>query len=235
MIDTTFDFRIDAGGRDPDTHSPTLRRYHRLLWSKPLPAGPRFHLDDTTPGVYLHHRSQLGEFFLASDSVIPTFTRWMTMQPIVTQLSEAENEEFRTVGYTIGGMLIFPGNKLDGRQTINGARGFNRRIADRLDLTLECIRRHYRLEASPLSETLRRYDKFFALFGDFQVYIEFFLLQDLVTHEARRVKFFMSFDDFTTPAVPRDVETYNDYRRRTIEFVQARNRRINQWSIEHGR
>ena len=27
-------------------------------------------------GVYLHHRSELGEFFLSSDSVIPTFTRW---------------------------------------------------------------------------------------------------------------------------------------------------------------
>jgi hypothetical protein len=37
LIDTSFDFRIDSAGRDPDKYSPTLRRYHRLLWSKPLP------------------------------------------------------------------------------------------------------------------------------------------------------------------------------------------------------
>ena len=118
MIDTAFDFRTDAGAGDPDTHSPTLRRYHRLLWSKPLPSGAAFDLDDATPGVYLHHRSEVGEFFLASDSVIPTFTRWAAMQPIVTQLPEADNEAFRTLGYTIGGMLVFPGNRVDGKQTL---------------------------------------------------------------------------------------------------------------------
>ncbi len=37
MIDTSFDFRTDAGGKDADTYSPTLSRYHTLLWSKPLP------------------------------------------------------------------------------------------------------------------------------------------------------------------------------------------------------
>ncbi len=232
MIDTAFDFRTDAGGRDPDTHSPTLRRYHRLLWSKPLPSGAMFDLDVTTSGVYLHHHSQLGEFFLASDSVIATFTRWMAMQPLVIQLPESGNEAFRTIGYTIGGMLIFPSNRIDGRQTINGARGFNRRIADRLDLTVECIRRHYRLEASPLGETLQRYGDFFALFGDFRGYVEFFLLQDLVTYDAGQVRFFMHFDDFTTPAVPGDIETYKEYRRLTIDFIRARNQRISQWEIE---
>lgn len=57
MIDTTFDFRTDSGGRDPDAHSPTLRRYHQRLWSRPLPSGTMFVLDDTTPGEYLHHQS----------------------------------------------------------------------------------------------------------------------------------------------------------------------------------
>jgi len=39
-IDITFDFRSDTPGypkKDPDALSPTLRRYHKLLWSKPLP------------------------------------------------------------------------------------------------------------------------------------------------------------------------------------------------------
>ncbi len=39
LIDTSFDVRTDASGKDPDAHSKTLRRYHRWLWSKPLPSG----------------------------------------------------------------------------------------------------------------------------------------------------------------------------------------------------
>ena len=38
-IDANFDMRSDANGRDPDESSKTLRRYHQLLWSKPLPNG----------------------------------------------------------------------------------------------------------------------------------------------------------------------------------------------------
>jgi hypothetical protein len=38
-IDIAFDFRSDAGGKDPDVYSPTLRAYHKLLWSKSLPSG----------------------------------------------------------------------------------------------------------------------------------------------------------------------------------------------------
>ena len=225
-IDTSFDFRADAAGRDPDKFSPTLRQYHRLLWSKPLPNGRPFDLNDTVLGAYLHHRSELGEFFLSSDSVIPSFTRWKSMRHIVELFPEEENEAFRTIGYTIGGMMVFPGNKIDGKQTINGARGFNRKIADRLDLTLECLRRHYVGQESPLAETLSRYSEFFALFGDFAGYVDFFLLQDLVTQDQSTVNFFMPFDNFSTPSVPQDREAYTKYRRFSIEFIEARNRRI---------
>ena len=39
-VDTTFDFHSDTpAGKDPDKYSPTLRRYHQLLWSKDLPYG----------------------------------------------------------------------------------------------------------------------------------------------------------------------------------------------------
>lgn len=114
QIDTSFDFRTDATGRDPDAYSPTLRQYHRLLWSKPLPSGRPFHLNDNVLGAYLHHRSELGEFFLSSDSVIPTFTRWESLRHIVALFSEEENEAFRCIGYTIGGMMVFPGNRIDG-------------------------------------------------------------------------------------------------------------------------
>lgn len=228
VIDTAFDFRTDTSGKDPDAYSPTLRQYHKLLWSKVLPSGRLFELDDTVRGVYLFHGSELGKFFLCSDSVIPTFTRWDSMRRITQLFTEEENEAFRTIGYTIGGMMVFPGNRLDGKQTINGARGFNRKIADRFDLTLECIRRHYLGERSPLGETLARYSDFFALFADFRGYVEFFMLQDLVTDDCCAVRFFMPFDDFNTSSVPRDGDAYKEYRHLSIELIKARNRRISQ-------
>lgn len=225
-IDTSFDVRTDAAGKDPDTYSPTLRQYHRLLWSKPLPSGRHFHLNDTLQGAYLHHCSELGEFFLSSDSVIPSFTRWKRLRHIIELFPEEENEAFRSIGYTIGGMMVFPGNKIDGKQTINGARGFNGKISDRFDLTLECIRRHYLLQESPLAVTLSRYREFFGLFEDFKGYVDFFTLQDLVTEDNATIKFFIPFDDFNTPSVPWDRDAYLEYRHCSIEFVEARNRRI---------
>ena len=226
-INITFDFRTDAHGNDPDSHSPTLRHYHQLLWSKPLPSGASFDLSDSTPGKYLHHRSSLGEFFLSSDSVVPTFTRWQKLKPITEQFTEKENEAFLTIAYTIGGMMIFPSNQIDRKPTINAARGFNRDISDRFDLTLECIRRHYVNMDSPLAPTLSRYADFFALFVDFRGYVSFFLLEDLVTDDFG-VKFFMTFDDFCPPSVPEDVDTYKESRHRSIDFVEARNHRIKQ-------
>jgi hypothetical protein len=154
-IDITFDFRSDTPpGRDPDARSPTLRRYHQRLWSKPLPSGVPFALDVTTPRMYLHHLSELGEFFLSSDAVIPTFSRERRMVHIIVPIPEVEREAFHRIGYTIGGMMVFPGNCVDRKMTINQARGCRPKIKERFDLTLECIRRHYLDEPSPLSDTL---------------------------------------------------------------------------------
>ena len=125
-IDITFDFRSDTPpGKDPDALSPTLRRYHQLLWSKPLPSGAPFELDVTTPGTYLHHRSELGEFGLSSDAVIPSFSRASELAHIIGQIPEVETEAFNRVGYTIGGMMVFPCYRVDRKMTINGARGFH--------------------------------------------------------------------------------------------------------------
>ena len=149
LIDTTFDFRSDTPGwplADPDSKSPTLRRYHKTLWSKPLPRGALFTLDDTRRGAYLYHCSDLGEFWLGSDAVMQTFIRWPEMQHITERLPPAENEEFYALGYTIGGMMVFPGNQIDRRMTINQARGMNKwTIADRMELTLECVRRSHQV------------------------------------------------------------------------------------------
>ena len=80
--------------------------------------------------------------------------------------------------------------------------------------------------SSPLGETLARYSDFFKLFDDFRGYVDFFLLRDLVTDGYQSVKFFMKFDDFKPPAVPKDLDTYRLFRRRSIDFIKARGRRI---------
>lgn len=109
-IDITFDFRRDTSrGKDPDAASPTLRRYHKLLWSKPLPGGAIFDLHDSKTGGYLYHRSGVGEFFLTSDAVIPSFRKVPQIQALIP---EAEVKAFNAIGYTIGGMMVFPGNKV---------------------------------------------------------------------------------------------------------------------------
>ena len=110
--------------------------------------------------------------------------------------------------------------------TINGARGFHPRIKDRFDLTVECIRRHYLDEPSPLSDVLARYADFFGLFGDFAGYVDFFHLQDLVNEDYSAVKFFTPFEDFTGSPLPGTLDAYLEYRQRAIEFIESRNRRI---------
>ncbi|WP_241978346.1 hypothetical protein [Cryobacterium sp. Hz9] len=99
-------------------------------------------------------------------------------------------------------------------------------IRDRFDLTLECMRRHYEGAPSPLEETLLRYAGFFRLFEDFQGYVDFFFLQDLVSYDYATVEFFTPFDNFTTPAMPGNLAAYEHYRAQTVGFVQARNGQI---------
>ena len=226
-IDINFDFRSDTPlGKDPDSFSPRLRSYHKLLWSKPLPNGKLLELVDTKDRAYLYHQSELGEFFLSSDSAIHTFSRWASMTPIISQIDSKEIEMFRRLAYTMGSMMIFPGNRIDGKATINGARGFHPLIKDRIDLTLECIRRHYNNETSPLKDVLSRYCDFFALFNNFKGYVEFFLLQDLVSEVDSKIEFFMPFESFKTPAVPKTLDAYCAYKDLAMEFVNKRNQRI---------
>jgi len=87
-------------------------------------------------------------------------------------------------------MLVWPANRVGGMMTINGARGLHPRIADRMDLTLECVRRYYLGQSSPLGDVLARYGDFFDLFEHFGGYMDFFLLQGMVTEDHSVVTFF---------------------------------------------
>lgn len=227
LINTTFDFRTDAAGKDPDTYSPTVCRYHQLLWSKPLPGGIPFELVPTKRApYYLSHSSAAGDFVLSSDAFIPAYTRYGVPKAVLAEFSAADHDHFNTIAYTIGGLILWPAIRVDGKWTINQARGCLRKIADRMDLTLECIRRHYRGQGSPLGEVLARYGDFFAAFEDFRGYVDFWLLQDMVTDDYGAVRFFMAFDDFRSRSIPQDLDSYRGYRQLSIELVEARNRRI---------
>lgn len=222
QIDVTFDFRNDVpAGKDPDLYSPTLREYHRSLWSKHLPSGHMFTLAKGEK-TYLQHESSLGHFVLSSDTIT---TRLRGRASKVAKEIPPESLPPQ-LGYTIGSSIIFPGNRIDGASTINGVKGFHPRIADRFDLTLECIRRHFRGETSPLGPTLQRYADFFALFSSFPQYVEFFLLQDLWNSRASRIKFLHHFDDFSTLAVPKTPGDLIDYLQANNAFIKARNNRI---------
>lgn len=229
VVDTSFNFKTDTPpGQDPDKASPTLHRYHRALWGRTLPNGRPFDLEDARPIGYLRHRNPSGpDIWLSSDAVIPTFLEWTrpAIKRVTSQVAEADRRDFYFMSYTIGGMMVFPSNRVDGLPSLNQARGFHPRIADRFDLTLECIRRHYTGQASPLTDVMRRYASFFDLFETFGGYVEHFLLQDLVSGDGS-VRFFLPGGSFHRSPLPQDIDEYDVYRQRSVEFVRARNSRI---------
>lgn len=224
IIDINFNFYSDSKGGDPDNTSPMLRKYHKILWSKPLPNGAFFELRDDKNGVYLYHKSELGEFFLGSDAITHSYKNHKRKRWLIEQIPNEVNELF-DAGSTIGAYIIFPNNKIDGKHTINQARGVNRLIDDRFDLTLECIRLFYLGQESPLFPTLSRYKKFFDLFDDFAGYIRFFLLDDLVDKNYN-IKFYLPFDGFRTRPTFEDVSQYLLYKNKVMNFISARNKRI---------
>jgi len=227
IIDTNFNFYSDARGGDPDSTSPTLRKYHKILWSKPLPNGKTFDLCDNKKGVYLYHKSELGEFFLGSDSITHSYKNQKQKHWLTKQIPKEVDEIFNA-GSTIGAYIIFPNNRIGDNHTINQARGVNSLIDDRFDLTLECIRLFYLGQKSPLYDTLLRYKKFFDLFDNFIIYIHFFLLEDMLD-ENDKIKFYLPFDNFKNCPTFSDINEYILYKKGVIDFIKSRNNRIETW------
>ncbi len=108
---------------------------------------------------------------------------------------------------------------------MNQARGCSRKIRDRWDLTLECIRRFYIGESSPLDTALQRSKDFFESFVDFKGYVDFFLLQDCVD-EDYNVKFWLDTPLWISDPMPETVESYKDWIKKELDFVEKRGKRI---------
>jgi hypothetical protein len=222
----TFDHRLDSGGRDSDLFSPQLRRHHQILWSKPLPSGETFELT-MQPKRYLVFRHDDPVYSLSSDSISNSYRNAARLKDITSQISNDELDLFQALGSTVGAKILFPGKRINRKPTINVARGWNRSIGDRFDLTLECIRLQYLKKPNPLQVTLATYWKFFELFQTFEQYVEFFLLDDLIADG--KVRFFIPTDSFDQQAFPETVASYNEYMANSMDFVMARNLRILEW------
>ena len=230
-IDIAFNVYSDSGGKDPDSHSPTLKKYHKILWSKPLPNGKIFSLSDTESDSYLTYNSAREEISLSSDSISNSYRDKKVLSSIIKDLTK-EVEEFRSIGSTIGGFILFPNKKIDEKMTINGARGFNQKIADRFDLTLECIRLHYLGKPNPLDNVLNQNSSFFKLFESFTGYVDFFLLQDLVNPDYELIYFLPPIKQvFESSPLPESKVEYLQYMQSSTSFTLKRNERIKQWSL----
>ena len=174
-FDINFDFTTDTpyfwetywndemGGVfvDPDSESKTLKKYHKIVWSKQLPNGEFMNLTEGYGANYLTWKG----FRFGSDSIIASFRyekyRFMIKQ-VMNYLPNYKDfmENYTRKSYTLGGSIIFP--KMQG--SINQSRGCNPFIRDRFDLTLECIRKFYNNEKSPLYDTLLKNKSFLDLF-----------------------------------------------------------------------
>lgn len=220
---------LGAAGNDPDFASPSLKEYHQLLWSRKLPCGDKMELKAGKGSRYL----EWGDFDFGSDSLTTGF-RYVRNRKVLQELQSKYDakhgyhayrglvENFVRKSYTIGGMIIFPRR----RGSINVMRGWNRLISDRWDLTLECIRRHYVGEWSPLSRVLEKDATFFKLFVDFPGYVDFFFLQDCVSQDYKTVKIWLGKGDFKENPLPKTAGEYQNWIEAQLEFVQLRNKRI---------
>lgn len=213
-----------GGGVDPDAYSPLLRRYHRILWSRELPNGEHMILEEGSRKDYL---TWDGHAF-GSDSITHSYRR-KNMQHIIDQFRETVPdynqymEDYMREMYTIGGCIIFPKNGHDG---MNPKRGTTKQIDDRWDRTMECIRRHYEGETSPLTSAIEMNSWFFDKFVDFKGYVDFFFLQDCVTSDYSEVIPWVGDLDFGTRALPKDLDEYITWTESNFEFVRKRNARI---------
>lgn len=241
VFDTSFDYKTDSPARtrpDADRDSPRLRLDHELLWTKKLNSGVVFAPTPPSPprdGYLIFTDTSGGRHWYGSDAITNSYTGWSRPKALadaIASLNEDQRSRYLNQPYTIGSSMIWPVRSKD-RPTMNQARGFGRSgrlIGDRMDLTLECIRRHYAGEPeSPLADVINAYADFFKLFDGFKEFVDFFHLQDLVTPDYGNVDFHLPLDNFERPGTPATTQEYVTYRESTLEFIAARNRRMAKW------
>lgn len=237
-------------GWDPDRKSKSLAETHAFLWSGKTgnTQNPDIKLDLNVVGRknFILNDKKTSILF-SSDTLINSFkwkrTKETVLRPLINELGSDKyhemQEAFTKKAYTIGGMIIFPQRKAE--NSINRQRGFDTLIADRVDLTIECIRRYFFNETNPCrflsSSVLEKNGDFFRLFGTgfdgFKAYIDFFFLNDIVSPDYKKVRSFIGTKEFleqdafsTSPSYPKNKEKWIQWKENAVDFIDKRNQRI---------
>lgn len=242
VFDTSYDYKTDRPRKtkpDADRDSERLRQDHGLLWTKELnsqvvfaPTPPARRSD----GYLIFTDGSGDRHWYGSDAITTSYTTWTrkpAMVKAIAGLTEEQKLRYLNPPYTAGSIMIWPVRSKD-PDTMNRVRGRHPRIGDRMDLTLECIRRHYAGEPEgPLENAIRSYADFFALYDGFQEFVEFFHFQDLVTEDFAQVRFFLPLEDFQRPGTPTTTAEYVTCREKSLELVERRARRMAAWVRKH--
>lgn len=230
-INVEFCFLDDPDySTDADRDSRLLRQWHQQLWSKSLPSGQRIAWELEPGTSCLVH----GDMRVSSDTIATTHSNYRRLgtAQMWESLAEPEQKRYDRLFYTIGGFIIFPTRP----QSLNQRRGTAASIADRFDLTLECIRQHYLGRTdNPLVDVLSLDAAYFRLFGEgsegFEVFIEFFHLQHLASPDSVRWLDGHTGREwaFDRLPLPQTISAYRHYLDNVATFVAARNARIRDW------
>ncbi len=230
MIDIRYNYRNDCKKKqDPDKYSLRLKQDHCVLWSKRLPNTKYGRLSLRVVNNEIVGIVDGRKLIFSPDSITNCYSYRKSTEGL--RQIEGIKElliKYKEIDYTIGSSLIFPvlDDNNSSSWTINKARGCSRKIQDRIDYTLECVRRFYldHTDNNPLATCLNRYSFFFELFDNFENYVKYFCLDDLVTPDYRHVLSFTDTFDFENP-LPNE-SNYALYIERTIDFIRKRNQRI---------
>jgi hypothetical protein len=227
--------------RDPDEVNPQLREAHRLLWSKPPRRGEVLVLSAHKWSDYLKVVSTPDGWTVGSDNFATAHAN--ALRPFAEGLdgfADGHLCEFCTVG----GYIVFPNqlaqqlptsiNSTARRWSVNQARGMERQISDRFDLTLEAIRLFYdgtlHRSENPIGDVLEAYGWWFDLFGKgvdgLLAYANFFFLTPMLDAQGR-VKPFEPLTLAFDHALPKNDETaYRAYIAAQVDFVRRRNEHV---------
>ncbi|MDL2261433.1 hypothetical protein LJC08_04285 [Methanimicrococcus sp. OttesenSCG-928-J09] len=211
------------GYEDPkheaDKYNPDLRRAMQKLYGRKGfdfgKVGDDFYDTDKRN----QYRPDGYSTYTSLDEKDPNYWSKMKFRENAIENNKEISDRCDLLARTIAGELFFPCRELNGK-TINQMRGTNGNINDMMYLTLENIRKYYEKEPEdyPLKETIERYGYFFDRFNSFDEYIEYNFLQDF---ELLPKKF------------PANEEELVEYWKKSIEFLEARLKRIEKYAIQN--
>ena len=203
---------IGYEGRDADNENPDLRKAMQQLYG-------RKGFDFGIAGDEFRDTDRMNQYrpdgYSSYTVLNGNYIRSMPFRPKAVENNKELSERCYFLAGTIAGELFFPCRMLNGI-TINQARGGSD-VKDMVHLTLESIRKYYAKERGhyPIKEAILRYGYFFDRFASFDEYIEYNLLQD---YKLLPKKF------------PRNEEELVDFWKRSVEFLEARLKRIEEYA-----